>query len=110
MTVEEINQLDQFEIPRFSVFAKDQLPMPGIKKRINDVLNREIFVVDFKVTQSKRREGTECLQLQFKFNNEICVLFTGSHVLIDQLRGAENKGIKHFYATIVKIDNYFSFS
>ena len=94
MTLDEIEKFSKTECPRFSQFAREQLPMPGVKKYLNDILNREIFVTDFKITKSKRKEGTECMQFQFKLDNQVCVAFTGSAVLMDQMQSArENMGV-----------------
>ena len=108
MTLEEINQLNGKNCPKFSSFAKNQMPMPGNKKHLDDILNREITVVDYRMRRSTQRDGTDCLQMQFLLNGEVCVLFTGSSVLINQIKEAEDK--IPFTTTIVKIDRYYSFS
>ena len=94
-------------LTKFSAFAKEQLPMPGDKKFLNEVLNREILVTDFRIKESKRRQGTKCLQLQFLLDDKVCVTFTGSSVLIDQVNTAYEKGVIPFQTTIVKVDKYF---
>ncbi len=108
MTLEEIKQLNEKNCPRFSSFAKNQMPMPGNKKHLDEVLNREITVVDFRMRRSTKRDGTDCLQLQFLLGGEICVLFTGSSVLINQIKEAQDN--IPFTTTIIKIDRYYSFS
>ncbi len=110
MTLDEIDRFDKNDCPRFSHFAREQLPMPGVKKYLNDILNREIFVTDFRITKSKRKEGTECMQIQFKLDNQVCVAFTGSAVLMDQMQLARKNNKIPFVGTIVKIDKYYSFS
>lgn len=110
MTIDEIKGLQKETCPKFSIFAKDQLPMPGNKKFLKDILNREILVTDYKIIKSKRKEGTECLQLQFTLDNDVCVTFTGSTVLIDQIKVAKENGNIPFKGTIVQIDKYYSFS
>ena len=82
--------------------------MPGDKKFMNDILNREITVTDFRISGSKKRNGTDCLQLQLILEDNICVVFTGSSVLIDQIQSAKEN--IPFCTTIVKIDKYYSFS
>lgn len=84
--------------------------MPGQKRHLSDVLNQEILITDFKIKKSKRREGTECLQMQFVMGDDVCVLFTGSSVLIDQIKAASDQGAIPFTASIVKIDKFYSFS
>ena len=68
------------------------------------------MVTDFKITKSKRKEGTECLQIQFVIDNNVCVAFTGSVVLIDQVKSAKDKKCMPFRGVIVKRDKYYSFS
>ncbi len=108
MTIEEIKKINKENCPKFAIFAKDKLPMPGDKKFMNDLLNREITVTDFRITNSKKRNGTDCLQIQFLLDGAACVVFTGSSVLIDQIQSARDN--IPFCATIVKIDKYYSFS
>jgi len=110
MTLDEIEKIDKDACPSFANFAKDQLPMPGIKKRLDEILNKKILVVDFKIRDSKRRQGTECLQMQFVLNGIVCVLFSGSSVLIDQIQIAWDKNQGPFYTNVIKIDKYYSFS
>ena len=46
------------EYPRFSDFAEESKVFDGDKKRIDDILNQEIFVTDFKIKDSKKRQNT----------------------------------------------------
>lgn len=110
MTLDDIENLDVAQCPCFATLAPDQLPMPGVKKRLESILNQKILVVDFRIRNSKRRVGTDCLQLQFVLDRTVCVLFTGSSVLIDQIQNAWEKHSGPFYTTIIKIDKYYSFS
>ena len=108
MTLDEIKKVNVMSCPKFAVFAKNQLPMPGNKKRLEDIVNREITVVDFRLRKSTKRDGTECLQMQFVLDDEVCVLFTGSSVLINQIKEAKDN--IPFVGTVVKMDRYYSFS
>ena len=110
MTLDEIEKISMDGCPRFSVFAHDQLPMPGVKRHLSEILNREIRVVDFRIKKSKHRTGTDCMQIQFVLDGEVCVAFTGSVVLMDQVQTAKVNGCMPFSGTVVKIDKYFSFS
>ena len=110
MTFDDISKLNVSNCPNFSSFAHDQLPMPGVKKHIEDILDKPILIVDYKIRKSTRHEDSNCLQLQFVYNNEVCVLFTGSSVLLDQIRIAAEKTDGPFYATITRIHKYYSFS
>ena len=108
MTLDEIKKVNVTSCPKFAAFAKNQLPMPGNKKRLDDILNREITVVDFRLRKSTKRDGTECLQMQFVLDDEVCVLFTGSSVLINQIKEAKDN--IPFVGTVVKMDRYYSLS
>ena len=108
MTFEEIQKIKQSTCPKFSEFAKEQLPMPGQKKRLDEILNKKITVVDYKIRRSKHREGGECLQLQFLMDDEVFILFTGSGVLIHQIESCADK--IPFECTVSKVDRYYSFS
>ncbi|MCL2331075.1 MAG: hypothetical protein FWC61_00840 [Proteobacteria bacterium] len=93
---------------QFSDFAEVRGGLDGRKRRIEEILNKEIVVRGHKIIPSKRNDGEKCLQLQFETDDELCILFTGSAVLIDQ---CEKYGGKiPFRATIKKIDKYFTFS
>lgn len=108
MTIDEIKRLNVSEIETFAAFAHDKLPMPGKKKRLDEILNKPISVVDFRITKSNKRENSDCLQIQFLLDGEVYILFTGSVVLIDQIQSVKEK--LPFKTTIVKIDKYYSFS
>ncbi len=108
MTIDEINKLQKENCEKFSTFAKNKLPMPGNKKYLDQILNREIFIVDFRVMESKHRENSKCLQIQFLLDNEVCVAFTGSVVLLDQITSSKDK--LPFVATLTKIDKYYTLS
>ena len=108
MNLAEIQKIQINQCPAFSDFAKDKLPMPGDKKRLGEILNKEILVTDFRVTQSKQRDGEKCLQIQFVMNSNVYVLFTGSSVLIDQIQSAKDR--IPYKTSVVKVDRYLSFS
>lgn len=108
MILADIVKIDSNQCHTFADFARDKLPMPGDKKRLDEILNKEILVVDFRVTNSKKRPEGKCLQIQFVLNGQVCVAFTGSVVLIDQIQSARDK--MPFRGTVVKIDRYYSLS
>ena len=63
---------------------------------IDDVLNQEILIRDFKRGQSKFKENTRYTTVQFEKEGETHVLFTGSEVISDQLeryRDLHSEGI-----------------
>lgn len=108
MVLDDIMKIQCDNCPRFSVFAKDKLPLPGDKKHLNEILNREIIITDFRITNSKQQENGKCLQLQFLMDGNVYVAFSGSNVLIDQIQSTKDK--IPFKTVLVKIDKYFSFS
>jgi len=94
---------------RFSDFAQESLPLDGAKLRLDDVLNKEILIVGFKVRKSKyvRAESSDCLTLQFKLDGTTYILFSGSKILTDQITKYQTE--IPFLATIKKIDKYYTF-
>lgn len=108
MTLEEIQNIDKSNCPHFSVFARDKTPLVGKKIFMRDILNRTVLVTDFRIIKSKHRTDGECLQLQIYVDNEVYVLFTGSAVLISEIRAFQDK--IPFYTSITQADKYFSFA
>lgn len=108
MTIDEINKLDVAELDTFAQLARDKLPLPGTKKRMDDILNKPIVVLDFRINKSNKRENSQCLQIQFLDNQNVHVVFTGSAVLINQIQEIKDK--LPMKTTVVKIDKYYSFS
>ncbi|MDR1207057.1 MAG: hypothetical protein LBK26_01435 [Rickettsiales bacterium] len=96
------------EIPSFSDFADISPALSGTKMRIDQVLNQPIIIRGHRIIPSKKNAGEQCLHLQFEISGELCVLFTGSGVLINQCEKYADK--IPFRTTIIKPDKYFSFS
>lgn len=92
---------------RFSDFAKEDV-LDGMKGHIDDVLNQEIELLDYRTRDSKVRSGEKYLTLQYRLNGKKYVLFSGSLVLMDQIE----RYASHlpFLVTIRRINNYFSFN
>lgn len=86
----------------------DEKILDGDKIKIDDLLNREIEVCAFRITDSRfpKNKSGKCLTLQIKENNTKRVVFTGSDVLIDQI----NKYGNHipFTTTLRKINKYYT--
>ena len=96
------------EYPRFSDFAEESKVFDGDKKKIEEILNKEILVLDFKLKESKHHRDTQYITLQFKLDDTTFILFNGSKVLADQLD--KYKDNLPFYAIIKKIDKYYTFT
>lgn len=92
---------------RFSDFAEEN-PLEGEKISLLELLNKEIEVLAYRISDSKQKSGTQCLTLQIRYEDKLRVLFTGSSVLISQvLKYADELP---FQAKIKKINNYFTFA
>jgi len=64
---------------RFSDFAQEDRPLEGDKLQIDDILNQEISILDYKVNKSKFSKGSgKCTTIQIESNNVKNVIFTGS--------------------------------
>jgi hypothetical protein len=96
------------EIHSFSDFAENHNALAGKKMRMEEILNKQIIILGYKIIASKKNEGEKCLHLQFNNNGEIRTLFTGSAVLLDQCEKYSEK--LPFRAEIKKIDKYFTFA
>ena len=81
----------------------------GDKIKIGKLLNVEIQVLQYKVENSKVKEGTELLTLQIKKKEEVHVVFTGSKVLIDQINQVPKDKFP-FTTTITNPNEYYQFT
>lgn len=97
-------------IHSFSAFAEDdEQPLDGEKVKIDNLLNKPIIILKFKIRKSKYENNSpRCVTVQFREeDNEIPrIFFSGSNVIIDLL----NKYGEHvpFRTTIKKIDRYYT--
>lgn len=96
------------EYPSFSDFAEEAKPFDGDKKKIDEVLNKKMLVLDFKIKDSKHHKNSQYITIQFKIDNVVHILFSGSSVLIEQL--GKYKDQLPFHAVIKKIDKYYTFT
>lgn len=103
------NNFEAVFMKRFSDFAKSHTSLSGDKVRIDEILGKEIEVMAFILANSKYKEGTKVLKLQFRIDGEVKVLFTGSKVLIEQ--ATEHEDEIPFMAKIEKVNNkYYTFT
>lgn len=93
---------------RFSDFAKGSNVMIGDKMRIDDVLGKEIIVMGHKIGDSKQKQGTKVLTLQFTLDGEERILFTGSKVLIEQTEGYKDE--MPFLTKIERVNKFYTFT
>jgi hypothetical protein len=100
---------------KFSEFADTSISpvMDGKKMTLDEVLNKEIIVLRYKIKKTKFSEAKnpDCLTVQFAYpedENNRFVFFSGSSVLMQQLEKYQEK--LPFTATIKKVGKYFTFS
>jgi hypothetical protein len=98
------------QLKRFSDFAQEGGPLDGTKLKIDDILNKEIMIIGFKMKDSKyaKSNSSKCLTIQFELDGNRHVVFTGSSVLIEQIEKYQDK--IPFLTIIKKIDRYYTFS
>ena len=94
----------------FSDFAQESGPLDGSKVKIDEILNKEIEVIGFKLKESKytKSNSSQCLTIQFIMDGSRHVVFTGSSVLMEQMKKYQDE--IPFIATIKKIDKYYTLS
>ena len=97
-------------VKRFSDFAKAPDVLDGDKIKLDDLINQDVVVIGYKVTDSKysKNKSGKCLTLQVEIGGVHRVVFTGSDVLISQMMeyGAEVP----FAAAIKKVDRFYTLS
>ena len=100
---------------KFSEFADTSISpiMDGKKMSLDEILDKEIVVLRYKIKKTKFSEAKnpDCLTVQFSYpENEAIhyIFFSGSSVLMQQLEKYKDK--LPFVATIKKAGKYFTFS
>lgn len=81
----------------------------GEKIQVQKLFNLSIKVLAFKIEPSKQKKGTELLTLQIEKGSEKRIVFTGSTVLIDQIRRVPENGFP-FITTIRGDNDYYEFT
>ncbi len=97
-------------VRKFSDFAADEHILDGDKLKIADIVNREIEIIGYRITDSKftERKHGKCLTVQFNLGKKTHVFFTGSEVLIRQIE--KYKEHIPFLSTIQKHYRYYVLS
>ena len=100
---------------KFSEFADASISpiMDGKKATLDDILDKEIVVLRYRIKKTKFSEAKnpDCLTVQFSYpenEDNRFVFFSGSSVLMQQLEKYKEK--LPFVATIKKVGKYFTFS
>lgn len=94
------------DYPHFSDFADESKSFEGNKKKLDEIINQEILILDFKVKDSKQRQGSMYITIQFNLDGSTFIVFSGSGILIDQLE--KYKDNIPFYTQIKKINKYYT--
>lgn len=92
-----MNKFSDFGIkPKESAFIGDKI-------KIERVLNLEITVFNYKISESQKKPGTKYMTLQIRKGNEKHVIFTGSTVLMDMIEQVPKDSFP--FVTTIKKDN-----
>lgn len=81
----------------------------GDKMSIDNLLNREIKILEYKVEESNKRPGTKCLHLQFEINGIKYVSFLGSKRLIETIEQVPKNAFP-LETTIVRQNKFLQFT
>lgn len=101
---------EEKKISRFSDFAKEEIGLDGDKVKIDDILNKEMLILNYRIRDSNfsKNKSGKYLTLQFELDNTKHILFTGSDVLIDQIEKYSSK--IPFLVVVKKVNRYYTFS
>ncbi|MDR2098434.1 MAG: hypothetical protein LBO78_00205 [Rickettsiales bacterium] len=92
-------------LKRFSDFCSRPPALAGEKRRISEIIGKEIAITGYQILAGKFATKN-CTKVQFQIDGAQFVFFTGSAVLTSQLE--EYKSHLPFLATILKINKYFT--
>ncbi len=82
----------------------------GDKRKMHQLLNRVIIILDYKIVDSKYKENCDkCLHLQLQIGDVKHVAFTGSKPLMDTLEKVPKTDFP-FTTTIVKENDWYEFT
>jgi len=93
---------------RFADFSQEEVALYGDKTRIDSIVNQEVVVTGYRIRKSRFSKNTsgDYLTLQIEIDGTMYVCFTGSDVLIDQMKKYCEE--IPFTATIKKINQYYT--
>lgn len=103
------------DIPEFADVVPDRECLDGDKMPLESIINLPLVFIGWEIAKSKYREEghDQRLTLQFIYNNQHRVCFTGSNVLIEQIQAfdavRDKSKPKAFRAVIRKIDRFYKF-
>jgi hypothetical protein len=93
------------ERKRFKDFAEEEGPLEGEKKRLDEILGKEILITAFRIGKSKYKDR-DYITLQFENGGKRHITFSGSGVLMKQ---AQKYVLQlPFYTIIKRVNNYYT--
>ena len=92
---------------KYSDFAKDHNILDGEKLSISNVINIEILVIGYRLSDSKHGKN-KCLTLHIVLDGVRYIVFTGSAILTEQVECYKDE--IPYLTTIKKIDKYYTFT
>lgn len=98
----------QNNYPHFKDFAdpdEDEDPLDGEKKKIVDILNKEILILNFNIRKSKIKEGDYVI-IQFELEGKKHVIFTTATRLMKKLERHKDK--MPYRVTIIQRFKYYT--
>lgn len=81
----------------------------GEKIKVSRILNTKIIILDYKIDDSKIKEGTKYLTLHISRNEQNNVVFVSGVVLIQQIEQVSKNNFP-FTTKIVKEKEYYEFT
>lgn len=81
----------------------------GDKIKIERILNKEIIVEDYRIENSKIKEGDKCLWMQIVVDGNKRVLFSGSKYLQEMIKQVKKDNFP-FKTTIIKNNDRLEFT
>jgi len=93
---------------KFSDFSQEEQALDGDKIRTDSLVNQELVITGYRIRKSRYSKNVsgDYLTLQVEIDGETYVCFTGSDVLIDQVKKYAEE--IPFIATIKKINRYYT--
>ena len=96
--------------PHFRDFAdpdEDEDPLDGEKKKIVDIINKEILILNFNIRKSKIKEGNYAI-IQFELEDKKHVIFTTATRVLKRLERHKEK--MPYHVIIIRKFNYYTMS
>jgi len=97
-------------LKKFSDFATPKPVLDGDKVKIDDLVNCDLVVIGYRIEKSRfsKNKSGDYLTLQVEIDGKRQIVFTGSDVLIDQMR--EYGSEVPFAAVIRKVNRFYTLS